>query len=613
MKRYREAALIMDKMIDELPQSPMTEQAALNTIRCWSALGDLPNTIKSSQKFAKLFPKSNHLPEVRYMEADAILAMMRYEEASAAYLKVAEEFQDRPRGREARFMRAFALLQAGKNMEAAEAFRDFLELHPRHDRVESATYWHAMCYSFDKQFEKCRNLMQEYLSKYPEGTHRGQAIFRRAYCLQQMEKYPEAIKEMQAYLRDYPGESEASEAHILLGNALMNEGFMEEGIAEFKKIPPEEVKAYEEGVFRTAEALKLMEEYDQYRNLMQEFLDKYPRSTRAGEAIGNLGWYWRKQEQPEKSRELYRKAILSLGNDPAIRSVDDLFPALARLHRGPEETAQYLKWLRDQTALAEQKGFRSLQIRLLWAQAQALNKSQPAESLALQTKAAAMADVRDDNPALLVDFANALIESKRDKEGEKMLRDTLRWNPRALQKDRILAALGDIEMRKGNDAAALALYTRFEKENLGSTIFGPTMLSKANLHAKRGENTQARQSLDALLATENVKSDLKAEALFTMGDLYMKENNPAKAVPYFIQVYNMYGRWKPWVAKSYLQSAEALAKLQQTDKARRTLQEMLEKTELEELPEFPLAKERLQALGGPLPKPTPAEPAPSNG
>jgi tetratricopeptide (TPR) repeat protein len=98
-----------------------------------------------------------------------------------------------------------------------------------------------------------------------------------------------------------------------------------------------------------------------------------------------------------------------------------------------------------------------------------------------------------------------------------------------------------------------------------------------------------------------------------MGDLYMKENNPAKAVPYFIQVYNMYGRWKPWVAKSYLQSAEALAKLQQTDKARRTLQEMLEKTELEELPEFPLAKERLQALGGPLPKPTPAEPAPSNG
>ncbi len=603
MKRYREAALIMDNMIDELPQNEMTEQAAINTIRCWSALGDLPNTIKSAQKFVKLFPKSNQIPEVCFMEADAILALMRYDEASIAYLKLAEEFQDRPRGREARFMSAFALLQGGKNMEAAEAFRDFLRLHPRHARVESATYWHAMCYSFDKQFEKCRNLMQEYLSKYPEGAHRGQAVFRRAYCLQQMEKYPEAIKEMQAYLRDYPGEAEASEAHILLGNALMNEGAMEEGIAEFKKIPPEEVNAYEEGVFRIGEALKLMEEYDQYRDFMQEFLDKYPRSTRAGEAIGNLGWYWRKEEQPEKARELYREAILRLGNDPAIRSVDDLFPALARLHRGPEETEQHLAWLQDQTAHAEKNGFRSMQLRFLWAQAQALKKSDPTQSLDLLTKAAAIADVREDSPALLVDFANALIESKRDKEGEKMLRDTLRWNPRAIQKDRILASLGDIEMRKGNDRAALALYTRFEQENLGSSIFGPTMFSKARLHSKIGENDRARETLNALLAAENIRSDLKAEALYTIGDSYMRENNPTKAMPYFIQVYNMYGRWKTWVAKSYLQSAEALAKLQETDKARRTLQEMLGKPELEEMPEVADAKKRLAELGGPLPPP----------
>ena len=223
----------------------------------------------------------------------------------------------------------------------------------------------------------------------------------------------------------------------------------------------------------------------------------------------------------------------------------------------------------------------------------------------------------EDNPALLVDFANALLAAKRENDGEKMLRDALRWNPRALQKDRILAALGDIELRRGNEKEALSLFTRFEKENLGSAIFGPTMLSKAKLHAKRGENTQARQTLDTLLASENVRSDLKAEALYTMGDLYMRENNPTKAVPYFIQVYNMYGRWKPWVAKSYLQSAEALAKLQENDKARRTLQEMLEKTELEETPEFPLAKDRLQALGGPLPPATPAgqtpPPAPAKG
>ena len=53
--------------------------------------------------------------------------------------------------------------------------------------------------------------------------------------------------------------------------------------------------------------------------------------------------------------------------------------------------------------------------------------------------------------------------------------------------------------------------------------------------------------------------------------------------------------------------AAALEKLNETDKARRTLMEMLGKTELEETPEFPLAKDRLQALGGPLPEATPTE------
>jgi tetratricopeptide (TPR) repeat protein len=218
-----------------------------------------------------------------------------------------------------------------------------------------------------------------------------------------------------------------------------------------------------------------------------------------------------------------------------------------------------------------------------------------------------LADVREANPALLVDIANALIESGRDAEGEKMLRDALRWNPRAIQKDRILASLANIELKKGNEDAALDLYKRFERENLGSTIYGPTMISLANLQSKRGDKEAARKTLDSLLRADNIRSDIKAQALFTTGEIYLAENKPQLAIPYFIQVYNMYGRWKPWVAKSYFLAAAAFEKIKEPDKARRTLQEMLEKSELEETPEFPLAKERLQALGGPLPAQAPDE------
>ncbi|MFM8365460.1 MAG: tetratricopeptide repeat protein [Verrucomicrobiota bacterium] len=616
MKRYREAALVMRQMIAELPPGPLTEQAALNNIRCWTALEDWPNSIAASQDFVQRFPDSKHLPEVVFMEAEALQSMLRNEEAAAKFLELAEKFPDSNRAAEARFLHAFALLQAEKNMEAAKAFEDFLQRQPTHSRADAAAYWLAMCYSFDQQFEKCRELMEQYLAKHPNGVHRGQAVFRMAYCLQQQEKYNGAIDELMAYLEKFPGDPENNEARVMLANALMNEGFMQDGIDELKKIPPEAGPLYEEGVFRTAEALKLLEEYEQYRDLMQGFVDRFPKSSRVAQAISNLGWYWRQQEQPEKARELYWQAIRDHGNDPSIRSVDDLFGALARLYRGPQESAQYLALLRDMTTEAEQKNETTLATRLLWAQAQALRKSDPEQSRNILLQAAARADVRKDNPILLVDFANALLDAGQDKDAEKILRDTLRWNPRALQKDRILASLGDIELKRGNDKAALALYTRFERENLGSTIFGPTMLSKARLHAKRGENDKARATLDSLLRAENIRSDIKAEALFTTGELYMQENNPQKALPYFIQVYNMYGRWRAWVAKSYLQGAEALSKLQENTKARRTLQEMLDNPDLEQTPEFPIARERLQALGGPLPVETtpasnPAAPAES--
>ena len=77
----------------------------------------------------------------------------------------------------------------------------------------------------------------------------------------------------------------------------------------------------------------------------------------------------------------------------------------------------------------------------------------------------------------------------------------------------------------------------------------------------------------------------------------------------------MYGRWKPWVAKSYLRSGEAFEKISDPDSARRTYAEFLAKEDFAEFPETAAAKERLQALGGPLPaQPAPAaEPAPAQG
>ena len=596
MKRYREAALIMEKMVADLPKDKTTEQASLNVIRCWNALEAWPKSASAAQVFIQSFPSSPLVPEALLLQAEAYQASLEYEKAASAFESLAKRFPSAEATPRARFMQAFTLLQSEKNQESAEILTDFLSKYPKHHLADDAAYWIGMSWSFDKQFEKCRTAMDDYLKSNPKGRYRGAATYRKAYCAQQMDKYGTAIDELHEYLERFPGEPENNEARVLLGNALMNEGFMDDAFSVFRAIPSTDKKLYEEAVFRTAEGLKAMEQYDKFRALMQEFIAKNPQSPRIAEAIGHLGWYFRQKDQPEKALEIYWKAILDHGNNPEIVSVDDLISSLSRMYKGPEKSNAYLAKLRDLTADAQKRDQKTLATRLLHAQGQALKKSEPAKARALFLEANKLAVVQSTNSALLLDFATALAETGKDKESAELLRETLRWNPKALQKDRILAALGQHELKKGNEKAALDYFARFEKETLGSVIFGQTMLAQAQILDKRNNDKEAHRVLEAVLTNPTSSGQEKAEALCMIGEIYMSAGKPNLAIPYFQRVYVMHKRWKPWVAKAYLRSGEAFEKLQDAASARRTYQELTSDSEFSEFSETARAKQRLEAL-----------------
>ena len=601
MKRYREAALILEDMLEKMPADKIVEKASVNLVQTWFEIERWPKVTEAADAFAKKFPDSSSLPMVEYLAGIAAQKDQRFDESVATFDKVQKGDSDfAPR---ALFMKGFTLLLAEKNKEAIEAFEKFLAKYPSHEMAESSAYWRGMGYSLDKQYEKARTAMDDYLRKYKDGQYAGNAVFRKAYCAQQLEDYKTSIKELYAFLRAYAGHEEISEARVLLGDALMNEGQMEEGIAAFKGIPKSDTRFYEEGVFKVGKALKLMEEPDRYLDLMQDFQKQNPRSPRVAEAIYNIGWVFRQKEQPEKARDVYWDAIKEYGDDASIRSVEDLFPAVARLYKGEEGTAQYLALLQDLKEDAEKTGKQTLLMRTLWARASALKKSNPSESARLLCEASKLANVQTTNPLLLADFAEALLAAGEEKEGETMSIDLVKWNPRAPQKDRALANLGFLEMKRGHDKAALDYFDRFEKQTLGSRVFGQVLLAKEELLQKRGDKAAALAALEAVLANKYSSGSEKAEALYREGEIHMAEGKPELAVPYFQRIYVMHGRWGEWVAKAYFRSGEAFEKLKDTLSARKTYQELAGKEDLEKFPESQLAKDRLQALGGPLTEP----------
>jgi tetratricopeptide (TPR) repeat protein len=598
MQRYREAALILDDMLERMPADDLVEAASVNLVQCWNAIERWPNVVASSEAFQKKFPKSARFPLILYMEGIARQQDGDLDGAIEVFDRIVKQTPDSDFAPRALFMKGFTQLLADRNVDAIAVFEEFPRRYPRHEMAEAALYWRGMAYSLNKQHETCRDVLAEYLQAYPNGVYAGAAKFRRGYAAHNLMDFETSLGELGQFLREHPGHENESEALVLLGDAYMHNGEMDYGIAAFKRINPADTKFFEEGWFKIGRALKLLEDNDGLRRHMEQFVAEHPRSPRVAEALYQIGWVLRQEGQPEKAVEIYWDAITEYGNDPGIRSVEDLFPALARAYKGPEEQARYLARLRDLREEADEKNQPVLAMRVLWAQGSALGRTDPDRARESFVGAAAKADIPETNPLLLADFAEALLEAGDQEGGEEMFREMLRWHPRAPQKDRAFAALGLLEKERGNERAALRYFERFENETLGSALYGRVLLAKAALEEERGRFEDARTTLEKILANEFSGGREKAEALLRIGDIYRKEGKPQLAVPYYQRIYIMYGRWRDTVARAYLNSGLAFEEILDADAARKTYLELVNREDLASHPEVSEAKARLEKLGG---------------
>lgn len=595
MERYREAALIMEEMLDQMEPSPVVESASSSLVQAWGAVERWPKVVEAAEKFAVKFPESKSLPQVMYLQAVAEQKDQRYGEALETLAALEKKFPESEFAARARFQTGFTNLLAENQTEALVAFASFPEDFPKHELKEAALYWRGMACSLDGQNEGAREVLAEYLRDYPKGAYVGEAKFRRAYAAQQAMDFVTSTAELQKFLEEHPGHGLEPEALVLLGDALMNEGLMEEGMAAFAKIPPEQTRFYEEGYFKTAKALRLMEELDRLQGHLGSFVENYPQSPRVVEALFEMGKTLRQAGNDEGARQLYWEALARHGNDLEMRAVEDMFPALQRLYRGEEEA--YLQRL--EALVAKEGGEEKvpvLGLRVKWARARAMQKTQPETARLLLVEAAELTNPQVTSPLILSDVGEALMESGNPRGAERIFREMVKWNPRAPQKDRALAWIGQLQLERGEESEARETFERFRRETSGSHYTGQVLLNLAQMEQTAGQEQAALATLESLLADPAATGREKAEALHRIGQIHLQAGRAELAVPYFQRVYIMHGRWHEWVAKSYYGSGLAFEKLQDAEAARRTYEELVGREDLAGFPETAEARMRLDKL-----------------
>ena len=604
--RYREAALLLDDILQQMKPDTVVETASLSALQSWLAIERNDKAVKTSLLFEKNFPQSKQLPLVLYLRGTAQQRADQFDDAIATFAALREKFPQSEQAPRAFFMQGFTQLLAERNEEAAATLEEFGKKHSDHELAEPANYWRGSALAFAKTFPEAREVLGAHAEKFPKGALLGAANFRQAYCAQSMKDYETAEAEFKAYLAKYPDAQESNEARLMLGDALLAQAKSDEGKEIYAGIPPEAGRFHEDAQFKLAKVLKLEEDYEGLRALMGKYLEAYPRSPRAAEALFLVGQSWRQDDQPDKAIAEYWKAIGDFGNDPEADSVEDLFISLGRLHKSDTEKHDHLAALRELRAKAEAEKQETLTVRSIWALGQAVKKSDPELSSALFREASALAKAETTSPIILADGAEAQLagtttegeeSAGRRAKAAQIYRDLLKWHPRAVQKDKALAALARMSMEDGDRKAALDYYTRLERDTPWSTLMGEVLMTRARIESEAGNTDAAAEAYTRLLAAESVPGKLKAQALLALGELEMARDRPQIAIPYYQRIYILYGKWRETVAKAYLRSGEAFEKLNDLEAARKTYEELSKSEDLAALPEAQTARERLQKLG----------------
>lgn len=598
LERPREAFLVLSQMVERLPESAMLAQADYLRLLCLTRMERWVEAVAVAENFQKRFAKHADLPAVIYLKAESQQRLGDFAGAHASFTAITREFPQFAQAQRSDFLAGYALLMQEKNQEAAAHFESILQRNAPGAFIEQSRYWLAMAWHFEKDYPRSRELFGAYLKAHPQGPNAADAAFRRAQALFNQKQFAEAYKELEAFLRDYPGSPPFDEACNLLGDAYLAMGEIERGLAAYRRVSGRDGRLYDYGVFRTGQALKAMEDFAGMRAHFEKFLKERPDSPRLTEALAQIAWVYRRLDQPDKAQEVYWNAILTHGNDPEAAAVEDMFRTLARMHRTPEERARLSARLSDLAEQAAATKQPTLLARAWWARAALVEREEPPRAREFRLRAAAAAEPRQHSALLLADLGDTLRAEGKAAEAETFYRTILSWYPRSLLRDRAYAGLGLLAQAAGRDKAALGYYARFERESAGSPLLGEVLRARSELLLARGDLDGAARDLERILEVPSAKGRPWAEALYRIGEIRLRQNDPRRAIPYFQRIYVMYGRWTDVVAKAYWQSGQAFEKLNMADEARRTYEEFTSQEHLRQTPEFSKALERLQQKGG---------------
>jgi TolA-binding protein len=237
------AKALLAKLAGEMARSPLAASAAFELGEKAYAAGDWDGALAQYAKAAGSGDGGGDGVAAASGVADAALYKSgwchfqtgRFLEAAEAFAQVPVRFEKSPLSGESRFLAGESLYRAGKHESASAALSEFLSLHARHEHRAKALFRLGVACGELSRMDECHDALAKLLREFPDFELRIEADLWLGRALLARKRTHEALSRFDAVIQADRGVL-AARAHLGRGDALLEQGRVEDALGEYLKV-----------------------------------------------------------------------------------------------------------------------------------------------------------------------------------------------------------------------------------------------------------------------------------------------------------------------------------------------------------------------------------------
>ena len=650
--RLWQAILAFGVIIDEFKDFPQRDKVMFGTIMANASLKRVDKARQLCEKFIDSFPDSDMMPEI-----SRLYGMLAYENKDLAG---AEKAFDRAMGfpkadkEQLLFLRGNVLFEMQRFEDGRLCFEILLKDFKDTTYKDDAQYRIALSYFYQNDFKSVMKALKTYIADNPKGQYIIDAKYRLAFIKFQDRQIEDAMKDLNALVVESPNDPNIGQVHALLADGYSQSGDYPKAMENFalavEKAQTEDVRKY--AMDNVTDLYVSENKWKELADMWQKFLDTHKDDEE--QSLSAVLWISRarvKEGKPEEAKKILSEAIVpkigNAGNEVVEGLIQQLCSLVAPKRRkaapppAPPAGDAAAKPAADaaakpaeaaappvalQTFEEVEKDLEKLltppeaamngtaQMRILFARAWlAKLMKEPDKAEKLLSIIIEVAKPDDLSPLLLATIGDNARKKGNPEKAEacyKRLQESYADSDYA---DGAAVGLAEIAFEKGEFDKALTLFTEATSEKYqGSSKLLDATIGKAKTLVKLKKYDDAFKIWEEISVTKEWRGEATAQALYGMGEIEMLRGQFGKAIPYFQRVFIAHQKWKPWVARSYLQSARCFLQLNRPanpspdpaenrdsdrDAAIKTLKEAAARADLKKEAEFAEIMAELGKLG----------------